>query len=413
MAVIYHAVGFALGFIADRLFGEINSRFHPICLIGKLIVFLEQIIRKVFPKTVRGEKYGGAVLVILVCILVTAMPLLITLAAYKYCPVLLIFTEGLFVYFVTAARSLHDESMKVYYPLKQGDTEAARQAVSMIVGRDTKSLDESGIIRAAVETVAENTSDGVTAPLLWSAVFGGAGGFFYKAVNTMDSMIGYKNDKYINFGKAAARLDDLVNFIPSRICALMMTAAAFATGMDGRSAYKIWRRDRKKHKSPNACLLYTSYFCAKIGMSCDDAFAVSAHGRECSIVSHVRAHKKTFVLLGENPCRRLEEFGFGGLRAFIGERLSYDDEKIYSGTVKELAGLKLDPLSVIMIINDSPEIPRFGIDDDEFIRGRLPMTKSEIRAQVMSRFNINEDDICFDIGAGTGSVSVELSLIHI
>ena len=153
-----------------------------------------------------------------------------------------------------------------------------------------------------------------------------------------------------------------------------------------------------------------AYFCAKIGMSCDDAFAVSAHGRECSIVSHVRAHKKTFVLLGENPCRRLEEFGFGGLRAFIGERLSYDDEKIYSGTVKELAGLKLDPLSVIMIINDSPEIPRFGIDDDEFIRGRLPMTKSEIRAQVMSRFNINEDDICFDIGAGTGSVSVEMAM---
>lgn len=153
-----------------------------------------------------------------------------------------------------------------------------------------------------------------------------------------------------------------------------------------------------------------AYFCAKIGISCDDTFAVSAHGRECSIASHVRAHKKTFVLLGENPCRRLEEFGFGGLRAFIGERLSYDDEKIYSGTVKELAGLKLDPLSVIMIINDSPEIPRFGIDDDEFIRGRLPMTKSEIRAQVMSRFNINEDDICFDIGAGTGSVSVEMAM---
>lgn len=252
MAVIYHAVGFVLGFIADRLFGEINSRFHPICLIGKLISFLEQMIRKVFPKTVLGEKYGGAVLVILVCILVTAVPLLITLTAYKYCPVLIIFTEGLFVYFVTAARSLHDESMKVYYPLKQGDTEAARHAVSMIVGRDTKSLDENGIIRAAVETVAENTSDGVTAPLLWSAVFGGAGGFFYKAVNTMDSMVGYKNDKYINFGTTAARLDDLVNFIPSRICARMMTAAAFVTGMDGRSAYRIWRRDRKKHKSPNA-----------------------------------------------------------------------------------------------------------------------------------------------------------------
>ncbi len=153
-----------------------------------------------------------------------------------------------------------------------------------------------------------------------------------------------------------------------------------------------------------------AYFCAKIGISCDDAFVVSAHGRECSIVSHVRTHRKTFVLLGENPCRKLEKFGFGDLRVFIGERLSYDDEKIYSGTVKELAVLKLNPLSVIMIINDSPEIPRFGIDDDEFIRGSMPMTKSEIRAQIMSRFNIDEDDICFDIGAGTGSVSVEIAM---
>lgn len=252
MAVVYHAVGFVLGFLADRLFGEINSRFHPICLIGALITFFEGVLRRVFPKTAGGEKAAGFFLTVIVCAVSAAVPLAAAAAAYRLWPPLLILTEAAAVYFVTAARSLRDESMKVYYPLAAGDAAAARKAVSMIVGRDTEQLDEQGIIRAAVETVAENTSDGVTAPLLWSAVFGGAGGFFYKAVNTMDSMVGYKNDRYINFGAAAARLDDAVNFIPSRICALLMIAAAYALNLNGKDAYRIWIRDRKKHKSPNA-----------------------------------------------------------------------------------------------------------------------------------------------------------------
>ena len=252
MAVIYHALGLLIGFFADRLFGEINSPLHPICLIGRLISAAENTLRRVFPKTARGERLGGAALVVIVCAAAAAVPVFITVTAYLVFPPALIFTEAVFSYFVTAARSLHDESMKVYYPLINGDTKAARQAVSMIVGRDTEPLDAQGIIRAAVETVAENTSDGVTAPMLWCALFGGAGGFFYKAVNTMDSMVGYKNERYVNFGRAAARLDDFVNFIPSRICALLMICASFICGFDGKAAYKIWRRDRKKHKSPNA-----------------------------------------------------------------------------------------------------------------------------------------------------------------
>ena len=151
-----------------------------------------------------------------------------------------------------AARSLEKESGKVRVFLEQGDTEGARQAVSMIVGRDTKRLTEEGIAKAAVETVAENASDGVIAPLLWMLVLGPLGGFFYKAVNTMDSMLGYKNEKYLYFGRPAARLDDVVNFIPSRLAALLMIAAAWLCGMDGKGAFRIWRRDRFKHASPNS-----------------------------------------------------------------------------------------------------------------------------------------------------------------
>jgi len=146
------------------------------------------------------------------------------------------------------------ESMRVYKCLKQEDLEAARQAVSMIVGRDTATLDEVGVAKAAIETVAENTSDGVIAPMLYTALGGPVLGFLYKAVNTMDSMIGYKNDKYLYFGRAAAKLDDIVNFIPARISAYLMIFSAFMSGkcFDGRNAFKIYKRDNRKHASPNS-----------------------------------------------------------------------------------------------------------------------------------------------------------------
>lgn len=142
--------------------------------------------------------------------------------------------------------------MDVYTPLKENDVESARKAVSMIVGRDTQGLDSVGIAKAAVETVAENTSDGVAAPLLYIAIGGPILGCLYKAVNTMDSMIGYKNDKYMEFGRFAARLDDVFNFLPSRICALVMIAVSGLCGFDGKNALRIWRRDRRNHASPNS-----------------------------------------------------------------------------------------------------------------------------------------------------------------
>ena len=157
-----------------------------------------------------------------------------------------------FCWQLLAAKSLRTESLKVEKALEEEGLEAGRRAVSMIVGRDTRDLTEEGVIKAAVETVAENTSDGVTAPLFYMILAGPLGGFAYKAVNTMDSMVGYKNEKYQYFGTCAARLDDAAGFIPARLSALFMTAAAFLAGYDGRNAWRILKRDRKNHKSPNA-----------------------------------------------------------------------------------------------------------------------------------------------------------------
>ena len=153
---------------------------------------------------------------------------------------------------ILAARQLFREGKKVQRFLEKGDTEGARSAVSMIVGRDTNVLDENGICRAAVETVAENTSDGVIAPLCWMILFGAVGGFFYKSVNTMDSMIGYRNDKYLYFGRAAAKTDDFVNYLPARISALLMIACCPLCRLDAGNAWRIFRRDRYKHASPNS-----------------------------------------------------------------------------------------------------------------------------------------------------------------
>ena len=167
-------------------------------------------------------------------------------------PLLSFLLSCIFCWQLLAARSLRTESLKVEEALEKEGLEAGRRAVSMIVGRDTRDLTEEGVIKAAVETVAENTSDGVTAPLFYMILAGPLGGFAYKAVNTMDSMVGYKNEKYRYFGTCAARLDDAANFIPARLSALFMTAAAFLAGYDGKNAWRILKRDRKKHKSPNA-----------------------------------------------------------------------------------------------------------------------------------------------------------------
>ena len=240
------------GYVLDLIFGDPRQIYHPIRIIGNLIAVLEKGIRKVFPKTSKGELAGGTMLVVLVVLICTAVPAaLLGLAAWIH-PVVYWLLASFWCWQILATKSLKTESMKVYAPLKEGDLPAARRAVAMIVGRDTERLTEEGVAKAAVETVAENTSDGIVAPLIFLALGGPALGFFYKAVNTMDSMVGYKNERYLYFGRTAARLDDVLNFLPSRISAWLMILAAAFLGMDGKNAKRIYLRDRRNHASPNS-----------------------------------------------------------------------------------------------------------------------------------------------------------------
>ena len=197
-------------------------------------------------------RIGGGILAALVALCSTAVPALFLFFLYRLWFPLGLLAETFFCYQLLAARSLQVESGRVYQALREESLPKARRAVSMIVGRDTQNLTEEGVAKAAVETVAENTSDGVAAPLFYMVLFGAAGGFFYKSVNTMDSMIGYRNERYQYFGTAAARLDDVLNYLPARLSALFMLAACIPAGGNLKRACSIYRRDRKKHKSPNA-----------------------------------------------------------------------------------------------------------------------------------------------------------------
>ncbi len=238
-----------IGAAADCVIGDPYTMPHPIRLIGRLISRLEVFVRRRFAGSLRA---GGVFLAITVLSLSVIVPLIILIICYNISLWLGAAAEGVMCFYLIAARNLRDESMKVHKNIASGDVEGARKAVSMIVGRDTAVLDEAGIIRAAVETVAENTSDGVTAPIMYMSLGGAVLGFFYKAANTMDSMIGYRNEKYADIGRFAARLDDVLNYIPSRITALAMIVCAPLLGLDGRGAYRIWKRDRRKHASPNS-----------------------------------------------------------------------------------------------------------------------------------------------------------------
>lgn len=240
------------GFLLDFIFGDPVWLYHPVRVIGNFISFGEKTLRKIFRKTPGGELAAGAVLWFLTAGLSFLIPFAVLAGAQMIHPVLRFLIESFWCYQILAARCLVNESGKVYDRLKENDLPGARKAVSMIVGRDTENLTVEGVTKAAVETVAENTSDGVTAPLLFLILGGAPLGFLYKAVNTMDSMLGYKNEKYLYFGRFPARMDDVFNYIPSRTTALFMIAAAFLTGMDGKNAWKIYLRDRRKHASPNA-----------------------------------------------------------------------------------------------------------------------------------------------------------------
>ena len=241
-----------IGFCIDLLVGDPHGFPHPVVLIGKCISVLERGLRCICPKTPSGERAAGAILWGAVVIVSTAVPALLLWLSGLVSPWLRLALESVMCWQILAVKSLRDESMKVYEALKHGSLDEARQAVSMIVGRDVARLDARGVMRAAVETVAENTSDGVIAPMLFLAIGGAPLGFFYKAVNTMDSMLGYVEPPYKDIGLVPARMDDVFNFIPARLSALLMLAAGALLQLDVKNGWKIFRRDRCKHASPNS-----------------------------------------------------------------------------------------------------------------------------------------------------------------
>ncbi len=254
--MIYHLIAFFIGFVLDQIIGDPMNFPHPIRLIGRLIGFFDKrLLGDVSGKRDPGkEKAKGFVMCLFMVIITGFAVTAVVVAAYMINVHAGIAIEAGLTCYCLAAKSLKDESMKVYRALKEGTLEDARIAVSMIVGRDTAGLDEKAIVRATVETVAENTSDGVIAPLIYTFIGGPILGLIYKTINTMDSMVGYHNDRYENFGFAAAKLDDAVNFLPARISALFMILASFLGGRDysGMGAVRIFRRDRYNHKSPNS-----------------------------------------------------------------------------------------------------------------------------------------------------------------
>lgn len=256
----YHIFAFIAGFVLDLLIGDPHFIPHPVRLIGSLISFCDKRLNcdagyNISEKKLNLIKYKRGMLLAFTVIFATfAISVIIIVAAYSINLYAGIIAEAVMTWQILATKCLRVESMRVYDALKTDGVDAGRRAVSMIVGRDTSVLDAAGVTRAAVETIAENTSDGVIAPMLYTAIGGPVLGFVYKAVNTMDSMLGYKNDKYMYFGRFAARLDDVVNFIPARISAYLMIAAAFIGGrqFDGKNAYRIFKRDRFNHASPNS-----------------------------------------------------------------------------------------------------------------------------------------------------------------
>ena len=248
--LIYQTYAIVIGFIIDFFVGDPHAIPHPVVVIGKLISFLDKKLR--LGNCDKRDIWRGIWTVLITASVSTAIPAFVLLVMWKIHPAAYLVVSSVMCAQIIAARELVRECAKVEKALEEDDIIEARRAVSYVVGRDTEALDREGICRAAVETVAENGSDGVIAPLFWMFLFGAPGGFFYKSINTMDSMLGYKNDRYLYFGRAAARTDDVVNFIPSRISAILMIASCPICGLDGRNALRIFCRDRLKHTSPNA-----------------------------------------------------------------------------------------------------------------------------------------------------------------
>ena len=240
------------GFVLDALFGDPAWLPHPVVYMGKAISKLEKFLRPRLPKTPQGELLGGAIVAFCLPVGTFLLTGLVCWGAARLHPLLGLAVQMFWCGQALAARGLVQESTNVYKELKKPDLPGARKAVSRIVGRDTAELTAEGVTKAAVETVAENASDGVIAPLLYMLIGGAPLALTYKAINTMYSILGYKNEKYLYFGRVPAKLDDVANYIPSRLAGLLWVAAAAFTHNDAKGAWKIWRRDRRRHASPNS-----------------------------------------------------------------------------------------------------------------------------------------------------------------
>ncbi len=272
-----------LGFLLDCLLGDPRTIPHPVVCMGRLISWLEKAFRALFPKTKLGENLAGGCIWLVTVAVSFLIPWGLLKLAGTVSPWLRLLLQAIFCWQVLAAKSLRQESMKVYEALKTGTIEDARYAVSMIVGRDTQALDADAVTRAAVETVAENCSDGVIAPMLYFALGGGPLAFAYKAVNTMDSMLGYVEPPYQNVGLVPARMDDVCNYLPARISGIMMLLAGGLLGLNFRNGWKIFLRDRYHHASPNS---------AQTESVCAGLLGLRLAGDACY---HGVLHKKKYI----------------------------------------------------------------------------------------------------------------------
>lgn len=240
------------GFLLDCLFGDPEKVPHPVVWMGKAIARLEKWLRRRFPQTPGGEGAGGIVLAVTLPVGTLFLSGGLCLLSLRIHPLFGLALQILWCWQALAMRCLTKESRNVYRRLKTEGLEAGRKAVARIVGRDTSGLSEEGVVKAAVETVAENFCDGVLAPLFYMLLGGAPLALAYKAINTMDSMVGYKNDRYLYFGRAAAKMDDIANYLPARIAALLWILASPLSGGDMKNAWRIWRRDKRNHASPNS-----------------------------------------------------------------------------------------------------------------------------------------------------------------
>ena len=246
------AIAIVCAVILDLIFGDPAAIPHPVVLIGKAISALEKLLRSRFPETDQGEFRAGVVMAVVIPAGTFVITALLCFIAWRIHPIVGLCLQTFWCWQALAIRGLRDESRGVYRRLRAGRLNAARKAVGRIVGRDTEQLSEQGVAKACIETIAENFSDGVAAPLFFMLLGGAPLALTYKSINTMDSMLGYKNERYLFFGRAAAKLDDAANLVPSRIGALIWILASAIVRENARGAWRIWRRDRRNHASPNS-----------------------------------------------------------------------------------------------------------------------------------------------------------------